>query len=434
MKNYNLQHKIWVIVKKIGNLTFAIYLLLSIGLFSILGTIIEQDQSIDFYKSQYHDQFLINSRIIETLHLNHVYTSTLFLGLVTLFALSLIICTLSTQLPSLKYARQWKFKYKSHNQYVNQQQNYYFTHTPSIAIHYLKQQKYNVFHQAESLYGQKGLWGRLAPIFVHFSIIVLMMGSLISLTNSFLIQEMTPQGEIGHLKNVVKSGSLNRLPQDITYEVSNFNISYYQDHSIKQFYSKINLIDLNSNIKFNKIIAVNKPLRYAGLTFYQTDWDIIGLRIQLNHKSIIQIPVKQLNNKQKAWAAILPYNQNQRIILILNDLTNTIQCYDEGGIFIKNLIVNQSITIDNIEFQIIEIMTATGLQIKQDTGITSIYFSFFMLMISTASSYISYSQIWIIQRNKIIEISGKTNRGYLKFEEELGKMYKHLAYTTYKHN
>ena len=41
----------FVLVRYLANLQFAIILLLTIASFSILGSIIEQDQPIDFYKN-----------------------------------------------------------------------------------------------------------------------------------------------------------------------------------------------------------------------------------------------------------------------------------------------------------------------------------------------------------------------------------------------
>ena len=71
-----------------------------------------------------------------------------------------------------------------------------------------------------------------------------------------------------------------------------------------------------------------------------------------------------------------------------------------------------------------EIISSTGLQIKTDPGIPIIYLGFFFLMISTLISYITYSQIWIIQKNKKIFIGGNTNRAIFEFELEFFKFIK----------
>jgi cytochrome c biogenesis protein len=67
-------------------------------------------------------------------------------------------------------------------------------------------------------------------------------------------------------------------------------------------------------------------------------------------------------------------------------------------------------------------MVSTGLQIKQDPGIVIIYFSFLILMLSIASSYMSYSQVWIVISCTDIKLSGNTNRAELIFEEDILKL------------
>ena len=53
---------------------------------------------------------------------------------------------------------------------------------------------------------------------------------------------------------------------------------------------------------------------------------------------------------------------------------------------------------------LMDILSSTGLEIKADPGIVLIYFGFLFLMISTLISYITYSQIWIVQDKKKIFI------------------------------
>ena len=98
---------VWNFFKKISNLNFSIFLLLLISSISILGTIIEQDESIDYYKKNYPINEMklieINWEIIQRFKLNQLYTNWFFITLLIIFCLSLIACTLSTQLPSLKH-------------------------------------------------------------------------------------------------------------------------------------------------------------------------------------------------------------------------------------------------------------------------------------------------------------------------------------------
>jgi cytochrome c biogenesis protein len=51
----------------------------------------------------------LDYHLLLALQLDHIYTSTYFLGLCLLLAASLIACTKSQQLPLLKMSKRWKF-------------------------------------------------------------------------------------------------------------------------------------------------------------------------------------------------------------------------------------------------------------------------------------------------------------------------------------
>ena len=101
------------IAKKLANLQLAISLLFTIGLIIAIGTVIEQDQSLNFYKQNYSEISpifgFLNWKIITFLGLDKIYTVWWFLVLLGLFAASLLSCTLTTQLPSIKTFKIWKF-------------------------------------------------------------------------------------------------------------------------------------------------------------------------------------------------------------------------------------------------------------------------------------------------------------------------------------
>ena len=75
------------IIKYLANLKFAIVLLIVIASLSILGTVIEQDQTIEFYKINYQ-QTLFNIKawqIIIQFGLNNIFKTSWFIGLLIIF-------------------------------------------------------------------------------------------------------------------------------------------------------------------------------------------------------------------------------------------------------------------------------------------------------------------------------------------------------------
>ena len=72
----------WLIANRLGNLQFAIVLLLLIAAFSSLGTFIEQGKDSSFYELNYPDLKpffgFISAKVILFLGLDHVYTTWWF--------------------------------------------------------------------------------------------------------------------------------------------------------------------------------------------------------------------------------------------------------------------------------------------------------------------------------------------------------------------
>lgn len=422
---------IWNNLKKLSNLTFSIILLLIIACLSIIGTIIEQDNTLDYYQNKYpiHSDklFDFNWTIIERFELNQIYTNILFLTIIFLFGISLIVCTFSTQLPSLKNARRWKFKQiiVEHKQLYKQSYNK-FHHTSSI-IYYLNNIDYYVFYQKQYLYAYKGLHGRLAPVFVHVSLILLLIGSCVSLFTSFSLQEMIPTGETFNLQNTIKSGFFSKIPLHLTGSVETFDIEYYEDKSIRQFYSTITLTNNKTHKYQLQTISVNHPLYFEGLTIYQTDWQINGLNLEINNSKSIQIPVKKFTEMGNTyWLATFKEDQKTILSLLLSNLHGPITCYNQNGLLIDTLNLNEYKIIEHIPIKVNSILTSTGLQIKKDPGIHLIYISFGLLMLTSINSYISYTQIWVLLNNTELQISGLTNRAQINFEEDIFTLTKYI--------
>lgn len=435
----NYKMYIWNIIKYFSNLTVSIILLLLIAMLSVIGTIIEQDHTLEYYKNKYpvHTDKLIelNWHTIQALKLDQMYTNIWFLALLLLFAMSLIVCTFSTQLPSLKNARRWKFKKNiAGNQELHDQQ-YNCFNTPSNIIYHLNSIDYYIFYKNNYIYAYKGLHGRLAPIFVHIGLILLLAGSCISLFTSFSLQAMIPIGETFNLQNIVKAGIFSKIPSYIRGEVNDFRIEYYEDQSIKQFYSLVTMANPKKNTEIKHLLSVNHPLYFEGLTIYQTDWQLNGLSIEIDHSKTIQVPLtKFINNNNTYWIATFNYDKNTIFSLLLSNLKSPIMCYDKDGNLINQIKLSEYQNVQHIPLEIKNILSSTGLQIKEDPGVNIIYFSFAILMLATVNSYTSYSQIWIVVENNRIKVSGITNRAEIKFEEDLFTLRKFLLTQTLSNN
>ena len=417
------------IFKFLADLRFAITILLIIACFSIIGTVIEQDQSIETYKMNYpltNQVFgFLSWDIILKFGFDHVYKTWWFISLVFLFGLSLLTCTILQQLPALKISRRCQF-FRTVQPFKRLQIS---TNVRNKSVQQLlfqiKQTNYSVFQQKNILYCYKGLIGRIAPIIVHFSMILILLGAVLGSVSGFKAQEIVPKTETFHIQNILNTGQISLIP-NCSARVNDFWITYTSQSTVKQFYSDLSILNVNGNEVDRQTIYVNSPARSNGINYYQTDWNLLGLRIQNNNSTTLQYPLVNFNpGREKIWLTWIPTttNLNNGIIVLIDNLQGYCSLYNEIGQFLGNLELNETFAT-KFPISLIDIISSTGLQIKTDPGIPLIYTGFFFLMISTLISYITYSQIWIVQDKNEIFVGGNTTRATFDFELEFFKLFK----------
>lgn len=417
------------IFKYIADLRFAIFILLLISICSVIGTIIEQEQSIEIYKLNYPLDnklfgFLSWDKIL-FFGFDHVYKTWWFFSLILIFGISLIACTFLQQIPSVKITRKCQFFRTLEPFNKLKISTLLTTKHLNLLIYQLKILNYSVFQQKNLFYCYKGLIGRIAPIFVHFSMILILLGTLIGSFSGFKAQEIIPKTENYHIQNLLINGPFTQIP-NFSLRINDFWITYTKQKTVSQFYSDLSVLDNTGNEIKHKTSFVNSPIIYKNIYFYQTDWNLNGIRINDGINQLIEYPlVTNLSNKNKLWLTWISNTNNltDGVVSLIDNLEGYCSLYDNQGLFLGNIESNERLNSKNI-IQLVDILSSTGLQIKLDPGITVIYIGFLFLMTSTLISYITYSQIWLTKTKNQLFIGGNTTRALFEFELEFLKLIK----------
>jgi cytochrome c biogenesis protein len=434
------------------DLRLAIVMLLVIALFSVTGTVIEQGQSLAFYQANYPEHpalfGFLTWKVILTVGLDHVYRTWWFLALLIFFGTSLTACTFTRQLPALKAARRWKF-YEEPRQFQKlalsaeldvETRHGASVETPTASLQTLTQilpnRRYKVFQEKEdTLYARKGIIGRIGPIIVHVGIVTILLGSIWGAMTGFMAQEMVGSGNTFQVKNIVDAGPLAaRVSKDWSVRVNRFWIDYTPSGGIDQFYSDMSVLDNQGQEVDRKTIFVNSPLRYHGVTFYQTDWGISAIKVRVNNSPIFQLPMAQLNTNGngRIWGTWIPTkpDMSEGVSLLAKDLQGMMLIYDATGKLVDTVRAGMSTQVNGVTLKILDIVGSTGLQIKADPGIPIVYTGFALLMLGVTMSYFSHSQIWALQKDGRLYVGGKTNRAQVAFEREMLEILDKLSLPT----
>ena len=441
----------------LADLKLAIVLFLLIAVFSISGTLIEQGQGLDFYQQNYPESpalfGFLTWKVILIVGLNDVYRTWWFFSLLILFGASLTACTFTRQIPALKAAQQWQF-YRQPRQFEKlalstelqalsgeqwqalkgsfETRGYRFfgddlptQFSDSLEAKITSTIASPIKTNPYSFYARKGLAGRIGPIVVHVSLLIIIFGAMWGSLTGFFAQELIPSGETFQVQHIFDAGawSAPQIPKDWSVRVNRFWIDYSADGHVDQFYSDLSVLDAEGTEVDQKVIHVNEPLRYKGVTFYQADWSIAAVQITLNNSPILQLPMAQIElpTGGKIWGTWIPTNPDlsNGISLVAKDLQGMVLLYDNEGKPIGTLRVGMNQEVNGVRLTLQDLIGSTGLQIKADPGIPFVYLGFALLMVGVVMSYVSHSQIWMLQENDRLYIGGRTNRAQVIFEREL---------------
>lgn len=413
----------------IANLKLAIILLLAIAVVSITGTVIEQAETLTFYQQNYPESpalyGFLTWKVILAWGLNHVYSTWWYLSLLILFGASLTACTFTRQLPALKAARKWKY-YQKPKQFEKLALSAELEQGSIKALlPLLQQQNYQVWQQDNVLYARKGIIGRIGPIIVHLGMLIVLAGGMWGIFTGFFAQEMIAGGDTFKISNIIELGpwGTNQIPDNWSVKVNRFWIDYTEGGDIDQFYSDLSVVSNEGEELKHETIHVNQPLRYDGVTIYQTNWGIAAAKVQLNNSPIFQLPVAKLDTlgAGNIWGTWIPTkpDMSSGVSMLIKDLQGTALIYNQQGELTSAIRIGQSLAIDGINIKLIDIIGSTGLQIKADPGVPIVYTGFALLMIGVVMSYFSHSQIWALEQDNSFYFGAKTNRAQVSFEREI---------------
>ncbi|MEM6446435.1 MAG: cytochrome c biogenesis protein [Cyanobacteria bacterium P01_D01_bin.123] len=410
----------------LADLKLAIVLLLVIAIASSTGTVIEQGEPVGFYQQNYPEHpalfGFLTWKVILAIGLDHVYRTPWFLALLVLFGGSLAACTSTRQIPMLKVARRWSYYTKPRSFSKLALSSFIPDRSLGNLPTLLASKRYILFREGHQVYARKGIVGKIGPIVVHASMLLILGGAIWGSLTGFQAQELIPSGAIAPIQNITEAGMFgsNRFP-NWQIQVDRFWIDYATDGHVKQFYSDIAIVDEGRETK-RKTIFVNEPIKYKGVTLYQADWDVSSLKVRINNSPQLQLPTVPVRPEggSKLWGTFVPTkpDMSEGVTVLIPDLQGTVLVYEVDGSLAGSVRQGNSINVAGVALYIDELVGSTGLQIKSDPGIPFVYAGFGLLMLGVMMSYVSHSQIWALETDAGLYVGGKTNRALVAFERE----------------
>lgn len=304
---------------------FAVSMLSVLGIASIIGTVLKQNEPYSNYIIKF-GQFWFG--IFETLGLYDVYHSGWFLLILLFLITSCSLCIYHNSPLMIKEWRTFKEQAteKSLNAFSHQEiftvkstpENANLADTKQHLLMFLhaKGFKYKFKTQTdgnELIAAKAGTHQRLGYIFTHSAMVIIFFGGLLDGNLPFKVQEMLGQKHI-ETRDIAESQvpAISRLStsnpsfrgnmtlpegasdnvafvrvrdgylvQELPFRVAlkDFRIEHYATGQPKSFESDIVITDPDLKMPITKTISVNHPLTYKGVAIYQSDFQDGGTKL-----------------------------------------------------------------------------------------------------------------------------------------------------------
>ena len=251
------------IIKQLSSTRLTIFLFVILIPLLILGGVIPQN----YPSAYYHYNFGKFSIILEILGITHIFSSKMFLLVMTLFLLNLLACLYRRIPQKIRVHRQKKILTPSQ---VNQLR--IKTHLPEESIEEVikkfKDKGYKVVVQkGDAWFLRKGLSGWWGVEVVHLGLLLIFLAGIITATcsKSYFFQ--------------ILPGEKKEIENNLFIKLVDFEIPLYPDGTPSQYISTIELLR-GRHLVDKATIKVNSPLRFKGYWIYQSSYGIAPFSIK----------------------------------------------------------------------------------------------------------------------------------------------------------
>lgn len=433
------------------SLKLTLFLLITLAITSIIGTVIPQFPNID---ERYWATISAGRKALyEKLDFFDMYHSWWFLALLTLFCVNLICCSIkrlphvftfvSEPVKTLSETQQKIFtskEFKLHSSLDESRDKLAAFLTAHVATPVITQVG-NQYH----LFAQKNAWCRLGVYVVHASILVIMAGAIIG--NIWGYKGFVAIVE-GDTINTIKARSGKDIPLGFEVKCDQFTVSFYDapggggpSQMPKEFKSILTLTENGKEVSGYKHarVVVNEPLTYKGITFYQSSYG------QANDPSSFFFTVKNRESGKTDQIVLRPGVQTRlsdgRVASIV-DLTENpgegtaavLSVSDKGAepkffkVF-KNAPTLDDLRGDKLIFSFTgsDARMYTGLQVNKDPGVWVVWTGCIMMCLGLCIAFfMSHRRVWIVVQQGYVRIYGNASKNQPAFLIEFEAMAEEL--------
>jgi cytochrome c biogenesis protein len=397
-----------------------LWIILMLGILTLFGTLLMQATPEARADQATYEQWLAGAPteryggwvgILDKLGLFHVFSTWYFQGLFVLLSASILACSIN------RAPRLWRVATKPHTS----MRDAFFSHAPLRAtidlpndVESSAQIVRDAFHGkhfrvldgtakvGEDVYADRFRWGPFGTVVAHLSIIIVMLGFVISATTGFkntdFIAPVGVEVPVGH-------------GTGLTAKALSFNDTYYETGEPKDYVSDLVLMKDGQQVARQEV-RVNTPLIYEGVWFHQAFFGVgVDVTVKDKGQEIFRqmVPLKwqsddgqqsigQFEIPAKGVSVYVIQAASGQVLADLPAGTVQLEVHKDG---VENPvgfpIVNQgaSADVDGLTYTFERNRQYTGLTVKQDKGSWVVWLGSALLILgSYLVFFMPHRRIW----------------------------------------
>ncbi len=264
------------------SLKLTITLLILLAVTSIIGTVIQQNQSPEQYRQLYDET---TYRVLDAMQFFDMYHSWWFMTLLALFSLNLIACSIK------RFPRVWKTVREPvlvpddslYRTFSNLEEHVVALPKEQLSRRLADYLRRNfaaptITEDGEKihLFAQKAPYARFGVYVTHLSILIIFLGAIVGVLGGFKGWVNILEGG-GTIDKVMPRSGREPIPLGFTVRCEAFSLSFYEgSNRPREYRSVLTVIDNGQEVIKNRPVIVNDPLTYKGITFYQSSYQPAG--------------------------------------------------------------------------------------------------------------------------------------------------------------
>ncbi len=433
-KTKRIEDKVWDFFV---SLKLGIACLLTLSITSIIGTVLKQGQSMGEYVQENfarkfpdgipndlgqaaYDQmktgFESTYRLLDSMYFFEMYHSWWFLGLLGLFAMNLICCSINRIPRVLKIVREPELKpqenfYKSFSNRGEVVADGSMAEVEAkvsafVADEFTKPRRTEDGDKVQ-LFAQKAAYARFGVYVTHLSILVILAGAMIGVKFGYKAYVNVVEGS--SIDKVYARDGRGEIPLGFTVQCDKFELEYYEGTTRPKEYRSDLVVFENGQEILKKRIVVNDPLTYNGITFYQSSYGPAGdasykMRVTPRNGESFEVDAREGSNNplpDGGSFAIEGYAENYQNYGPTIRLHVNAPDGKQGNPFL----VYKKFPDADVKFRKGEFAFAlvdysqsyfTGLQVAKDPGVEVVWVGCTLMILGTMIAFfLSHRRIWV---------------------------------------